>query len=703
MYYIYICAQLKSAGFLSGFAFGCEEKDSENATKAIQAVNDAWAVLRDQKSRQAYNQRVVADALSEESKFKKSKSVIEIAAAAKAAAKAAVKAKAKSKAAEEVHMACGKASSSSSKGPDASKSSTAPSASSSGKTPSWVYCMLTEQKTVIVCKSQLSKGLQRRFEHKAWAGSAHALRVAREFQDSCETMLTKTLSMTKLDQLKNFCGENDIKIPSGTRLSKHFLNDTIEQAFYAGSCKSIEEKLRKAYQKSTGADATTEGSATMTHGIVVDKCTNKFMATYKVSKEHGSISKIFDTRQDAEFWFDSLNALMKQGRLAGNLSALRQAAATRKATAAAINKIMEENISLEPESRDAYKREVKEGKDVFDKIFKKSSGSGLRRASVHLFKASSDQLQECAGKGVVNGVLCGSWHASLGWRPTTIIVFGSGFDKDSADAFVAKSGLTKLGVISCSDSPKPSEGDFAKFAQVAKTSECKNCVMWHLVQERFQVSSRFFQHNPDTKVPEEVSMEFISRRLNGEDVRILGLDEKVREALAAKISRPKTLRFSVGKVPPDGRCFWYSWLASVLSDEWWAIERNKTGYALNREQLLTEENMGQRLLDEVMDKMISIASTDEALASYEDVKESKQMTLDLAHVVGLAFGCRFRISLAENAQKDDYPADAMYGQPDGPVVGHFYFRYLQKHVGHFDVLREDDGKLRGYQLMGLRQ
>ena len=298
------------------------------------------------------------------------------------------------------------------------------------------------------------------------------------------------------------------------------------QAFYAGSCKSIEEKLRKAYQKSTGADATTEGSATMTHGIVVDKCTNKFMATYKVSKEHGSISKIFDTRQDAEFWFDSLNALMKQGRLAGNLSALRQAAATRKATAAAINKIMEENISLEPESRDAYKREVKEGKDVFDKIFKKSSGSGLRRASVHLFKASSDQLQECAGKGVVNGVLCGSWHASLGWRPTTIIVFGSGFDKDSADAFVAKSGLTKLGVISCSDSPKPSEGDFAKFAQVAKTSECKNCVMWHLVQERFQVSSRFFQHNPDTKVPEEVSMEFISRRLNGEDVRILGLDEK---------------------------------------------------------------------------------------------------------------------------------------------------------------------------------
>ena len=151
-------------------------------------------------------------------------------------------------------------------------------------------------------------------------------------------------------------------------------------------------------------------------------------------------------------------------------------------------------------------------------------GCGVRVSTFS--KQSSDQLQECAGKrrgerSSVWLVACKPWVASNDNH-----CFRSGFDKDSADAFVAKSGLTKLGVISCSDSPKPSEGDFAKFAQVAKTSECKNCVMWHLVQERFQVSSRFFQHNPDTKVPEEVSMEFISRRLNGEDVRILGLDEK---------------------------------------------------------------------------------------------------------------------------------------------------------------------------------
>lgn len=50
-------------------------------------------------------------------------------------------------------------------------------------------------------------------------------------------------------------------------------------------------------------------------------------------------------------------------------------------------------------------------------------------------------------------------------------------------------------------------------------------------------------------------------------------------------------------------------------------------------------------------------------------QESREMTLDVVHTLGLFFGRRFRITLAKNAQKNDYPVDAMYGQPDGPVVG----------------------------------
>ena len=53
-------------------------------------------------------------------------------------------------------------------------------------------------------------------------------------------------------------------------------------------------------------------------------------------------------------------------------------------------------------------------------------------------------------------------------------------------------------------------------------------------------------------------------------------------------------------------------------------------------------------------------------------QESKQMTFEVAHLVGLSFGCRFRITTAKNAQKhfgEQYSSDAFYGKPDGPIAG----------------------------------
>ena len=48
------------------------------------------------------------------------------------------------------------------------------------------------------------------------------------------------------------------------------------------------------------------------------------------------------------------------------------------------------------------------------------------------------------------------------------------------------------------------------------------------------------------------------------------------------------------------------------------------------------------------------------------------MTFEVAHLVGLSFGCRFRITTAKNAQKhfgEQYSSDAFYGKPDGPIAG----------------------------------
>jgi hypothetical protein len=54
------------------------------------------------------------------------------------------------------------------------------------------------------------------------------------------------------------------------------------------------------------------------------------------------------------------------------------------------------------------------------------------------------------------------------------------------------------------------------------------------------------------------------------------------------------------------------------------------------------------------------------------LQESKQVTFEAAHLIGLHFGCRFRITCAKSVQKhfgEQYARDALYGWEDGPIVG----------------------------------
>lgn len=312
------------------------------------------------------------------------------------------------------------------------------------------------------------------------------------------------------------------------------------EAFYKGTSTKMEERLRKAYQTSTGVDSTPSGTATLSHGIVVDKVTNKFMATYKVGDGLGSISKIFESRQDAEFWFDSLESLMQKGRLKGNLAALRQAEATRKATAAAINKIMEENITLKSETREAYKRKAEEGKDLFNSFFKKSGDDASRStkvAKVRFFKTSLDQLQDHTVNTEVTeveGMISGSWHSTLGWRPTTCIVFGDEFKAEAFDEFKKTSGLQILGLISSGSTMEPAEPTRGKLVEVASHSECKTPLIVHFVKGKFKTSSAAFEFNPSTKNVEKVTLDFISRRLNGESVQVLGIRKVEQKAAMAR-------------------------------------------------------------------------------------------------------------------------------------------------------------------------
>lgn len=208
--------------------------EDDRATKAVQAINTAWAVLRDPQKRAAYNHKIVEEAMNAERTQRKRKVMSATAQQQKAQAQASKKPKVTVKTSKPVPPEAPKQQTTATKteaahGKTATPSTTAASSSSASKAESWVYCKLFEYKNHVVCKSFLQKQFQRKFEHKPWAGKEHALNVAKAFQKSCEHMMTEALSLTKLDKLKSFCESEGIELPEG-KLSKAHLQDAIEQA-----------------------------------------------------------------------------------------------------------------------------------------------------------------------------------------------------------------------------------------------------------------------------------------------------------------------------------------------------------------------------------------------------------------------------------------------------------------------------------------
>ena len=181
------------------------------------------------------------------------------------------------------------------------------------------------------------------------------------------------------------------------------------EAFYTRKSGKLEARLREAYRKSTGVNSTPAGQASVKHGVVVDKMTGKFMATYDLGKTHGSICKIFLCKEDADFWFDTMHSLMLKGRLAGNLASLRKAEATRKATAAAVEKILKP-----PPSR------------------------------IRVYKPVLDQILLIAAEHDVEGYILAMLHSTLGWRTLTCILTGDEFTEKKVEQFMKESNLVKV-------------------------------------------------------------------------------------------------------------------------------------------------------------------------------------------------------------------------------------------------------------------
>ena len=115
----------------------------------------------------------------------------------------------------------------------------------------------------------------------------------------------------------------------------------------------------------------------------------------------------------------------------------------------------------------------------------------------------------------------------------------------------------------------------------------------------------------------------------------------VAEKLYKKSCKPTLVKKQIHSIPPDGRCFWYAWIACSTSDKWWTIDRSEAGYAKSKERLKTEEAMGEGLLQEVMGKLISISSSEEMTNFCKEVKD----WVSIQTLCELQWGCRrYKIS-----------------------------------------------------------
>lgn len=194
------------------------------ATVAMQALNQVWGILQDPGKRAEYNRVITEAAINAEAKNQANHARAGHASMNKRRGQEVAASSEKKKRKTETETKEAK-----------SKGSSASGAPAPPPESKFQFCILQQQKNAVLCKSCLDKSFHRKFENRDYAGASHAFAVAKEFQKAVEDMVMKHLSLTKLEQLKQFCHEHVIDIPDSGKLSKARMYDHVEEATYGKS------------------------------------------------------------------------------------------------------------------------------------------------------------------------------------------------------------------------------------------------------------------------------------------------------------------------------------------------------------------------------------------------------------------------------------------------------------------------------------
>eukprot|EP00435_Cladocopium_sp_Y103_P075265 s374_g55.t1 len=716
-------ASIKSAYVSVSLACHPDKCKHEKATDAQTAVNKAWEILRDSASRATYDASFRAmiqrenEARQREEMRKQRQAQPAITPKMFQQQKCEDDKKAGKKADAESSQKDEQNAETESKNPTKpeSKKETDSKAKGAAKEPtkepptSWEVGTSTLRAYKTLIQVKVSSSVTRKFVFKEWQDSKVAKQVAEEFAKS-------TLSTTnQFDCVK-------LKKDKVAFVQKQGVDCTgKETVIGSGKCKQVEAALRSCFQTAIGAD-TVGKAAQVVEGVTFNSFKNVFQASIKIDDQ--AYIKEFKTKSDAEHWVDIVKALKQKDLLKGHFATLKQAAATREATQKAFDSIVNAKNVFVPESEKTFQYDPATGKDVWSNMFSKFEDvpDDLPKSKVWLAQVS---LQELMVQGFSSPVYADvlAWkHRLLGYRGIQLVTHQEHETAmNEVQECATHRDLTYVGFIRCisssTDQPTLAPKDLEKLKHIASKNSgvgiaiivtyptkvgCMKAWEW-------KGGSAASSSSAVESGLQEVSVATIVRRVEGEKFTIEPLAPAppaktrfytdIQSAFDKHVNEmpgiPKEDKYSFQRIPVlgDGYCFWHAYLRCTLVDEYNVCRDKTSGGPRSRDRLIIEIDNAKKLFGEFM----SSSKLDFELGGPE-------VPLSQADQILRHLNTRFRITVSQKAsvtnEDPTVTEDAYYGNPEAPVRGHMFFRWLtdpgtgKVNAGHYDLLTPGGGSIK---------
>lgn len=163
-----------------------------------------------------------------------------------------------------------------------------------------------------------------------------------------------------------------------------------------------------------------------------------------------------------------LKSLKNKNLLKGQFDTMKSAAANRKATQEAYQKIIESKQVFVPEQDPAFVNNASEGKDVLKSFFvpyEPPKKPAHPASSIKMPQSCLEKIKVGGFSTPLVGELYGWEHQTLGWRVNMVLTHQG--DEDVQDLATGGGNLVHLGFVRCGGNPELTDEDRAKLRSIA--------------------------------------------------------------------------------------------------------------------------------------------------------------------------------------------------------------------------------------------